>query len=145
MSGADDTSCSYSFAFYMALCTHVLGTRQAAANPSTEYLFNALCESLATMCRMYNDYGSLARDSDEGNLNCIDFLNDQGGDIQKAKWELMRLAKFERGCMDLALLGLKASGVKGQALDALMLFIDVTDLFGQVYVVNDVETKTKLA
>src|SRR5438552_784246 len=32
------------------------------------------------MCPMYNDYGSFLRDRDEGNLNCIDFLEEHGNE-----------------------------------------------------------------
>jgi hypothetical protein len=141
------------------------------------------------MCRMYNDYGSLARDREEGNLSCADFLledsdsadktemglkraqasdRQEGRDVstkrQKIgaengtgkvtiendisledtliKEKLMSLAQFERQCMELALTRLENTGLKGNKLEALLLFIDVTDMFGQIYVVKDIGTRT---
>lgn len=32
-----------------------------------------MCRHLATLCRMYNDWGSAVRDNEEGNLNSLDF------------------------------------------------------------------------
>ncbi|KAI2626608.1 hypothetical protein GGR54DRAFT_591656 [Hypoxylon sp. NC1633] len=55
---------------------------------------------------MYNDYGSVKRDKDEGNLNSINFpefqspsestLSKQEDQEQLAKTELMYLAEYER-------------------------------------------------
>jgi hypothetical protein len=180
--GAADTSCPYSLAFYMALSSWVLqeNTKPDTAN---EYLLESLGASLATMCRMYNDYGSLARDREEGNLNCADFIlhagrNEKRGrdeegteanpsskrmkmengtangpaprdeksavaDDPAAKKVLMELAQFERQCMEVALTRLEKAGLKGRMLEALLLFVDVTDLFGQIYVVRDIGSKTR--
>jgi hypothetical protein len=187
--GAEDTSCPYSFVFYMALVPFVT-EEKPNDDTSREYILKALCGHLATMCRIYNDYGSLVRDSEEGNLNCVDFfstdsvnvhapnttgtgdkrqaeetmekacskraktgdgsincsamVNDgKHGSVAKIKGELMELAQFERQCMEIALSQLKKTGLKGKILEALLLFIDVTDLFGQIYVVRDIGTRTK--
>jgi hypothetical protein len=141
---------------------------------------------------MYNDYGSLIRDCEEGNLSCADFLlkvsdnilldNGNETDIKRArgpdrhrekgasakrqkintesrrgtnkidtevspedelvKEKLMGLAHFERQCMELALVRLKNTGLKGKMLEALLLFIDVTNMFRQIYVVKDIGTRT---
>jgi hypothetical protein len=130
---------------------------------------------------MYNDYGSLARDREEGNLNCADFLlkdldsadqtktglkrarassRQEQGEAKRqktaagygermvesedavAKEKLMGLAQFERQCMQLALARLKNTGFEGKMLEALLLFIDVTDLFGQIFVLKDIGTRT---
>jgi hypothetical protein len=123
---------------------------------------------------MYNDYGSLARDREEGNLSCTDFLvraSDSAGEAAKglngarapdrqnqgeakrqktdAEWsnaaakdQLMSLAQFERQCMKLALERLKDTGLKGKIFEALLLFIDITDMFGQIYVVKDIGRRT---
>jgi hypothetical protein len=189
--GAEDTSCPYSFAFYMALSKWTF-QEEWRNDPSREYVLEALCGHLSTLCRMYNDYGSLTRDREEGNLSCADFLlkgsdsvvpyNKTGTDIKRArgldrhgekeasakpqrintenrtatnkidtevslgdeliKEKLMGLADFERQCMELALVRLKNTGLKGKMLEALLLFVDVTDMFGQIYVVKDIGTRT---
>jgi hypothetical protein len=56
------------------------------------------------------------------------------------KEKLMSLAHFERQCMELAFARLKNTGLEGRMLEALLLFIDVTDMFGQIYVVRDIGT-----
>ena len=61
----------------------------------------------------------------------------------KAKAVLMDLAQYERDCMELTLARLKKTGLEGGMLEAVLLFIDVTDLFGQIYVVRDIGTRTK--
>jgi hypothetical protein len=58
------------------------------------------------------------------------------------KEKLMGLAHFERQCMELALVRLKNTGLKGKMLEALLLFIDVTNMFRQIYVVKDIGTRT---
>lgn len=70
---ADDTSCVASFVFFRCLispddqhCVH--GSRQ-------NYLVDALAQHLATMCRQYNDYGSVSRDFSEGTLNSLHFAD----------------------------------------------------------------------
>jgi hypothetical protein len=67
---------------------------------------------LAVMCRQYNDYGSLVRDAEEGNLNSIDFAEFCGfanpnteehdrsyqikkQDIRQSQENLMALADME--------------------------------------------------
>ncbi|KAK8095040.1 hypothetical protein PG997_001725 [Apiospora hydei] len=51
------------------------------------YLANALSQHLAAYCRQYNDYGSVARDRAEENLNSLDFpefsTSPRGGRRQK--------------------------------------------------------------
>jgi hypothetical protein len=100
------------------------------------------------MCRQYNDFGSIARDRLEGNLNSVDFAEfeseteKQGSVDQKAvggkkKAEIFQIAEYERRCLDAALSKL------GQCWDAdlmsmIKLFVCVTDLYGQIYVARDI-------
>ncbi|KAF7909636.1 uncharacterized protein EAF01_003354 [Botrytis porri] len=51
-----------------------IGTRRRTIFPAlTKYLATELGRHLAVMCRMYNDYDSLARDKAEKNLNSVNF------------------------------------------------------------------------
>lgn len=55
--------------------TALLG-RQAQClfgGPQPRYFRQAFAAHLATLCRMYNDYGSAARDAEKETLNCLDF------------------------------------------------------------------------
>ena len=128
------------------------------------------------MCRQYNDFGSMARDHAEGNLNSVDFaefssereldrelrntpyldikgrINDVGvtgeegrglaADTQESrkKEDLFWLAEYERQCLDLAMQKLEAE-VGAEAMNAVRLFVNVTDLYGQIYVLRDVTNR----
>ena len=111
-----------------------------------KYFANDLCRHLATMCRMYNDYGSVRRDRVEDNLNSVDFAEFQAeGSADEAKKALFSLAEYERECLAIALVRLQQAG--GQAdnwqrkMAVIRLFCDVTDLYGQLYVVRDMGTR----
>ncbi|OCK76819.1 hypothetical protein K432DRAFT_264366, partial [Lepidopterella palustris CBS 459.81] len=68
--GADHTSCPYSFAFFQCLITPA--GKDCCSTVPQSYLMQDLGRQLATSCRMLNDYGSIARDQADCNFNCID-------------------------------------------------------------------------
>ena len=73
---AAHTSCHYSFLFFCCLINRPLGQWEEDECFTTvrqKYLAQDVCAHLATMCRMYNDFGSVGRDREENNLNSIDF------------------------------------------------------------------------
>ncbi|RYP77683.1 hypothetical protein DL771_001051 [Monosporascus sp. 5C6A] len=146
---ADHTSCPFSFVFFNCLisATHgdVLGRRARTA-----YLAEDACRHLASLCRMYNDYGSLARDRDETNLNSVNFPEFATAERMEAaaKAELMSIAEYERRGLDMALGQLESellgSGMNAMKwMDAVRLFVNVTDLYGQIYVAKDIATPMK--
>ncbi|KAL1626218.1 hypothetical protein SLS54_003053 [Diplodia seriata] len=195
---ADHTSCPYSFALVCAMLGSGGGGGGGSTNKEEEdcfplvsqkYFAADLCRHLATMCRMYNDYGSVRRDRVEGNLNSVDFAefaayttknnrydgggnainngaevngddDDNDGDEEEEeeakKKALFHLAEYERECLGAALARLQQAG-QDQAASAsasasagggwrrkmavMRLFCDVTDLYGQVYVVRDMGTR----
>ena len=104
------------------------------------------------MCRIYNDCKSVRRDRKEGNLNSVDFpdsvtsftdsnpANGANG-VQSEKNQLLQIAQHERQCMLAALKKLEP-GLKGEHGRSLGLFVDVTDLFGQIYVAKDIGVVT---
>jgi hypothetical protein len=112
---------------------------------------------------MYNDYGSVERDKQEYNLNSIDFPEfsaerlgngygsecpavvrdgDRATALGRAKSQLINVAQFEKSCMELALQSLEAlPEVEEAVIRKLRVFINVTDLWGQVYVVKDIASR----
>lgn len=70
--GANDTSCPFSFAFFCCLISgngpHCLSSMER------RYIAREFCLHLATLCQQYNDYGSAMRDQEEGNLNSLHFV-----------------------------------------------------------------------
>ena len=157
---ADHTSCPYSFVFAGLL----RGSDRHTASVKHTYIAEDLCRSLATMCRLYNDYGSVQRDRKEWNLNSINFvelrsgsdtlnLETESGDSAannkiscvadadaQAKACLYELAEYERRRMHFALDELKAAAGQ-EMMDMVDVFVTVTDLFGQIYVVKDIASE----
>ncbi|KAL2020341.1 hypothetical protein VTK56DRAFT_8569 [Thermocarpiscus australiensis] len=122
---ADHTSCPFSFVFFTCLVHASSSSSSASANnrqtcplhnnyyyyyPSarTAYLAEDLCRHLATLCRMYNDLGSVRRDAEEGTLNSVDFpefsvgkdLKAEGDDDEKKKKKKEK-KKGRRSCCGL--------------------------------------------
>ena len=164
---AAHTSCPYSFAYLACL----LGGAAAAATAGEigydgfqgakqKYYAQALCGHLATMCRQYNDYGSVGRDQEEGNVNSVDFPEfhhssvsgseidgegDEDGEKEKEKGikeAVLEIAGFERECLRLAQ-GRLDKCVGERVRGAVGVFVDVTDLYGQIYVARDIASRMK--
>lgn len=166
---ADHTSCRYSFAFVGCLLGSTLvpkgGGGDCFPSAAEKYLAAASCGHLATMCRMYNDIGSVARDRDEGNLNSVNFPEFHGAgadgvlDAEAGKKELFGLAEYERGCLVVALRRLDEAGrsgggaggldaeagrLHGRRMQIWRMFADVTDLYGQIYIVRDIASRMRV-
>ena len=101
------------------------------------------------MCRLYNDHGSLSRDRKECNLNSVNFAEfhaEAGGDPDSSatdealKAKLMELADYERRSLELAK-GEMEKVAEPRLVDVLRVFVDVTDIFGQIYVVKDIASR----
>ncbi|KAL8688487.1 MAG: hypothetical protein Q9218_005617 [Villophora microphyllina] len=162
---ADHTSCPYSFVFWTCLISKP--GRSCFANVKAKYLAQDMSRHLATMCRQYNDYGSIARNRAEGNLNSIDLKDFQSGctpdyqetgssgdgepggqkhgealEMDRRKEDLFWLAEYERRCIDLSLAEL-AKECSEETMAAVRFFVRVTDLYGQIYVAKDIGIRTK--
>ncbi|POS70579.1 ent-kaurene synthase [Diaporthe helianthi] len=156
---ADHTSAPYTFNFVSCLLSSWI-EKGNDCFPSTQekYYAAAACQHLATMCRMYNDHGSAARDLDEANVNSIDFpeftLNEQfpqGVDIATKKEKLFEVAQYERACIEEAFRRLESHGSqsssaeararKSRQMEIWRLFYNVTDFWGQMYVLRDMGSR----
>lgn len=165
----DHTACPYSFAFAGCLLSTQLNGIETFPTTKAKYLASAACQHLATMCRMYNDYGSIARDRVECNLNSLDFAefasdNDaktsgktgtqeeiveehcDASLMQAKKKTLYELAQYERSWLSDVMRRLRdemQGSQKRRQLDIWNMFCDVTDLYGQIYVVKDIASRMK--
>ncbi|KAL6364112.1 hypothetical protein LRP88_02028 [Fusarium phalaenopsidis] len=131
--GGNHVACAYSLAFSNCLVSASVGQGEELYPTVTQkYLAAAVSRHLTTMCRMYNDYGSMARDSAERNINSMHFpefsLCDQtlGDGMDAKKQSLAHLAEYEHGCLI-------------QALDML----DWEYLYDQLYVQKDLSAQLK--
>ena len=150
------TSCPYSFAFAACLTgsnssRSPLGSnKDCFTGAEQKYLAQAMVRHLAAMCRQYNDYGSVARDRAEENVNSVNFAEfhegEQPGTGGKAgggiKEALFRIAEYERECLGLTR-GRLEKLVPGKLGEMLGLFVDVTDLYGQIYVARDIASRMR--
>ncbi|KAI0517205.1 hypothetical protein F5B22DRAFT_605305 [Xylaria bambusicola] len=156
---ADHTSATYTFNFISALLGSWIENGQDCF-PSTQekYYAAAACQHLAAMCRMYNDHGSAIRDHDEANVNAVDFPEFgvrviDSGDIEmtRKKEALFEVAQYERSCIEEAFRRLEAHAAGSRSADARArksrqmeiwrMFYNVTDLFGQIYVLRDIGSR----
>lgn len=144
--GSDHTSCPYSFVFFLCLINDGKSS-SACFSTHQRYLLEDAGHHLAAMCRQYNDFGSLDRDLQENNLNSINFpefgkisltaTNSSKEFYPALKVSLLGIAEYERRCLDMILGELRPS-LDTDVLEKLKLFVDVTDLYGQIYVARDI-------
>ncbi|PYH87533.1 terpene synthase family protein [Aspergillus ellipticus CBS 707.79] len=167
---ADHTSCPYSFHFLATLIAYYHPSPSSTHDPAfhgprQRYLAESLCRHLATMCRQYNDHGSIARDRAEGNLNSVNFpefwelqqktpgneteerpVGDDNDprSLDTVKSDLMWLAEYERACCVGALDRLvRETGLPVRTAGIVRTFVDVTDLYGQIYVARDIASRVR--
>ena len=156
---ADNTHCPFTFLFFSCLAVpkpgeaFFKGVRQ-------HYLSNALCRHLANLCRQYNDYGSVARDQAESNLNSLNFpefhepylpVGDGGQpeirDESAMKKDLFCIAEYERECLNHAIDKLNSEITTSEQglwkMKALRSFVDTVDLYGQIYMARDITNRVK--
>jgi aphidicolan-16beta-ol synthase/syn-copalyl-diphosphate synthase len=136
---AEHTSCPFSF--YLVAChAHPRDGSDFFAGAQQKYVAESLCRHLATMCRQYNDFGSVARDRSEGNLNSVNFPEfyeaSTTSEDAKLKADLFEIAEFERECLETSVRKLETK-VSKRVMDVVKVFVYVTDLYGQIYVVRD--------
>ncbi|PWY96735.1 Ent-kaurene synthase [Aspergillus sclerotioniger CBS 115572] len=159
---ADHTSCPYSFQFLGCLITYYHHRDKSGScpgafqGPRQRYLAEGVCRHLATMCRQYNDYGSILRDVEEGTLNSVDFPEfwedatrpagqaSEDRSEHAVKEDLMWLAEYERECCFQGLMKLvNETGLDERTAKIVKTFVDVTDLYGQIYVARDIASRVR--
>ncbi|RAK90792.1 terpenoid cyclases/Protein prenyltransferase [Aspergillus costaricaensis CBS 115574] len=154
---ADDTSCPMAALFFLCLSGEE-GAVCFEDSPQSRYVSRSVIRHLATMCRQQNDYGSAIRDTDEGNLNSLNFpefsppasISSEDPEpvrkypTQAMKDQLLVIAKVERAYVHLGLRLLEQlDTVPEQVLASFKVFINVTDLFGQVYLRKDLSNRVQ--
>lgn len=158
--GADSVSCPFSFAFLICLIGSSDGNANSCFESTTQkHQAKDLCKRLSVMSRLYNDYGSVSRDTAEGNLNSVNFPEFYSPQRQvlsgceplprsemTLKMEVFELAKYERESANTVLLKLnnelRGNNRRGERVaDALTLFSSVSEVYADIYVVRDLSNK----
>ncbi|KAF2198780.1 Ent-kaurene synthase [Delitschia confertaspora ATCC 74209] len=143
---ADHTSCPYSFVFFLCLIGEP--GRGVVKSVYQRYVLEDTCRHLATMCRQYNDLGSVVRDYEEKNLNSVNFpefkdfarsSDEQASKdiVKQKKRDLLQISEYERQGLNNALHELEKC-TEEEVSEKLKLFVQVTDLYGQIYVARDI-------
>jgi hypothetical protein len=141
---ADHTSCPYSFVFFLCLIGE--SGKNIIANLHQRYALEDACHHLATTCRQYNDFGSVVRDQEERNLNSVNFpefdIATDGAMTAKElnerrKADLLEVATYEKRCLD-RVVGELREILEPKVMEKLDMFIQVTDLYGQIYIARDI-------
>jgi cell wall assembly regulator SMI1 len=143
---ADHTSCNYSFAFFTCLLSRDPETLKPTFNTAYgNYVAQDLCTSLAATCRIYNDIGSFARDAEEKNVNSRNFPEFTNCSMHKV--ELLEIVGYEQEKIASAFEKLEKvlrPAKKMRVMEAVKLFTNVTNSYGQIYLARDIGTKTKV-
>ena len=156
--GANSVSCPMSFAFFTCLLASLFpSSADYFASTYDKYLAHDLCSRLAVMSRLYNDFGSIARDRAERTINSINFPEFSTGEETKATTashdeelkrgkKLLALAEYERENANCILeklsVSLEAGGDKDRAkAKGLQLFAKVTALYADMYVAKDLSNR----
>ncbi|OJJ87164.1 uncharacterized protein ASPGLDRAFT_80046 [Aspergillus glaucus CBS 516.65] len=150
------TPCSY---YYSWLLDRQIRWAGIQGSPPERYLAEDMCRHLATMCRQYNDYGSIVRDRAEKNLNSVIFPEfcEEGAEKkaganlktvarveQKLKDNLMWVAEYERECCVTALGRLEnETRLDTRTKRIPRMFVDVVDSYGQIYVARDIASRMR--
>ena len=136
---ADHTGGPFAFYFFLLLVENA-NQRPRFPTCETKFIAEDAPRHSATLCRIYNDLGSVLRDRREANLNSVDFPKFQvsskpGVSEDSIKADLLRVAGYEKKCLDSALVALR--GICEEKLwRAVKVFCDVTDLYGQMHILE---------
>ncbi|KAI8951624.1 diterpene cyclase-like protein [Xylaria longipes] len=140
------------YSWLCAWVSHNLGNgTELFPSAAEKYFATVVGRHLATACRMYNDYGSAARDAAEGNVNSLcfpEFHKQNCVDLKARKAELTTLAKYEERCLETALDCLEKAVITahGNSPDGsfhqrkarlVRYFCDVGTSYSQLYVLRD--------
>lgn len=133
------------FAFSFFLCLFGPGDgRDSLETVEVKYIAQDVSRHLASMCRLYNDWGSVLRDRDEDNLNSIQFpeFGASSATDEDLRRKLFNVAEYERRCLENSLADLKEAA-SSHIFKAIKVFCHTADMYGQMYVLKDLTPRIK--
>ncbi|EUC26852.1 hypothetical protein COCCADRAFT_113213 [Bipolaris zeicola 26-R-13] len=153
---ADHVACAYSFAWACCWVSQTIGDgTETFATPTEKYLAAAMSRHMTTMCRMYNDIGSMTRDATELNVNSIhfpEFCSMATENPAAKKQALTSMAEYEQSCYKHSFHLLEKevlhvypddseTAFSRRKLRIVQLFGNVTVLYDQLYVLRDLSSR----
>jgi len=124
----------------MFFCYLSPGTTDLFPTPELKFIAQDCLTHLSTLCRMWNDHGSIQRDMAEENINSVHYPEFAGLSEDEAKGQLRQLAVYEKKKMDDSLRELRTRAKevmgprKGEAVvDQYMLFFRGAESYNAIY------------
>lgn len=162
--GAGHISGPFAWAFFACCMSGSPNLRNGQGDcfrtPRQKLIAHGMNAHYGAFCRLYNDYGSVARDAAEGNLNSLNFpeffaegnagdKGEEGDDDQRAKGLLLEAARYERECAlgraELLYRELEEwEGKVGRKLaDRIRVYVGAGEQFSDMYLTRDVTNSVK--
>jgi hypothetical protein len=151
--GAGHVSGPFSFAFF--LCT-LSGTvrhprtisaphnADAFSTPRQKLIARSMNTHLGAFCRIYNDYGSVTRDADEGNINSLNFPEFAG---PAARERLLEAGVWEREAANVEAEQLYRDLGEGEEgfhiAQRVRVYLAASEQFSDMYLTRDVTNRVK--
>ncbi|KAL8923015.1 MAG: hypothetical protein Q9208_004827 [Pyrenodesmia sp. 3 TL-2023] len=164
-SGAGHISGPFAWAFFACCMSGSPDLRDGQGDcfrtPRQKLMAHGMNAHYGAFCRLYNDYGSVARDAAEGNLNSVNFPEffaegdsgdeegEEGRHAERAKGLLLGAARYERDCAlgtaELLCRELEeGEGKVGRKLaDRIRVYIGAGEQFSDMYLTRDVTNSVK--
>lgn len=112
-----------------------------------KYIGQDCVSRICTLARMFNDYGSLARDRKDINVNSMffpEFSGDSDKSDQELRMELERLATYEKQCFVVSFKELeRLCGTEAYICDVVQFFYNVVEFYSDLYRIRDVSNWLK--
>ena len=133
-------------AFWFLMCLISSGS-DVFESSTANYVAEELSLRLCVQSRLQNDFGSLERDREEGNLNSRDFLSSnskkphhdkaQNGVLDSSRDEILSIARYERRAVERLLHEELPTLCDTTTIKALEVFTAAVDMYGEMYVLKD--------
>ena len=124
----------------MYLCYLSPGATDLFPTPELKFIAQDCLTHLSTLCRMWNDHGSIQRDMADVNINSVHYPEFAGLSEDEAKGQLRRLAAYEKKKMDDSLRELRTRAKevmgprKGEAVvNQYMFFFRGSESYNAIY------------
>lgn len=160
--GGDHVACAYSLSFMLCLLSSLLKRGGAVFETAEQrYLAAAAARHLTTACRIHNDYGSIARDREERNINGVHYPEFRQTSatgktsLDAKKQALLFLGSHEHECLSRELHKLEdllrdssmrehETGKEScRVIAHYRYFCDVASLYNQIYVQKDLSSRIR--
>ena len=163
--GTGHVSGPFSFAFLLCTLSSTVRSPLGGHNhdcfttPRQKLIAYSMNSHLGSFCRVYNDYGSVARDAEEGNINSLNFpeffplgLDGEGlgreGGVEAAKKLLLEAGVYERESAmaeaEQLYQHLEEEGEEGQIIARrIQVYVGGCEQFSDMYLTRDVTNRVK--